>query len=139
MSATDAYENKILDHVTGNTPFVPPDTLWLGLAQATDANFAAVWNSLEAGNFTYELTTVGTGYSRQPITFNPSTKIAGDYVAYANKVIFPIATTTWTNIRFNFIADAQTGGNILFWIHSNYSLESPVGCRFTSIVNMGLQ
>jgi hypothetical protein len=138
MSATNYLENALANHITNNTPFAQPSQLWIGLIQGTVANQVAVNNSMEAGEFTYEL--VAGGYSRQPITFNPSVKVGAGYTATSDYVTFPKATTQWNDIRYCIITDAPTGGNLLFWTDTdNQNVPIPVGCAFRTRVELPLR
>lgn len=60
MSASNDLENKVLDHVLGNTTYSPEATLYLALFTAD--------TGLETNNPTAEVS--GTNYARETITFN---------------------------------------------------------------------
>ena len=60
MSASNDLENKVLDHVLGNTTYSPEATLYLALFTGD--------SGLEDNNPTAEVS--GTNYAREAISFN---------------------------------------------------------------------
>ena len=59
-AASDYLENKVLDHVLGNSAFTQPGTLYVGLWTADDG--------LEAGTQTSEVS--GGSYARATMAFD---------------------------------------------------------------------
>lgn len=110
MSAASNYlENKVLDHVLGNTAYTPATTLYLGLFLNTSGNAAT---NLEAGTLTDEVSTSGTAYAREEITF----AAASNGTAATNATVtFTTATANWGTITHVAVLDAATSGNVLFW------------------------
>lgn len=110
MSAASNYlENKVLDHVLGNTAFTQPSTLYLGLFLNTSGNAAT---NLEAGTLTDEVSTSGTAYARETVTF----AAASNGTAATNATVtFTTATANWGTITHVAVLDAATSGNVLFW------------------------
>ena len=100
-AASDYLENKVLDHVLGNTAYTQPATLYLGLWTAD--------NGLESGTITGEVS--GGSYARQTITFSAAAAGSADSAA---TVTFPAATANWGTITHVAIMDASTAGNVLF-------------------------
>jgi hypothetical protein len=100
-AASDYLENKVLDHVLGNSAFSQPGTLYLGLWTADDG--------LEAGTQTSECS--GGSYARQTITFDAASGGSSDSAA---TVTFPAATGNWGTITHVAVMDASTSGNVLF-------------------------
>ena len=100
-AASDYLENKVLDHVLGNTTYTPAATIYVGLWTADDG--------LESGTVTSEVS--GGSYARQSITFSAATGGSADSSA---TVTFPAATANWGTITHVALMDASTGGNVLF-------------------------
>jgi hypothetical protein len=109
MSAASNYlENKVLDHVLTATAFTQPAryiALFTGTASTVKAN-------LEAGTLTDEISTSGTGYGRQLISFSAASNGSS---SNATTVTFPAATASWGSVTCVAIVDADTGGNVLFY------------------------
>ena len=100
-AASDYLENKVLDHVLGNTTYTPAGTLYIGLWTADDG--------LESGTLTSEVS--GGSYARESVTFDAAASGASDNTA---TVTFPAATANWGTITHVAIMDAATSGNVLF-------------------------
>ena len=100
-AASDYLENKVLDHVLGNTTYTPAATIYVGLWTADDG--------LESGTVTSEVS--GGSYARQSITFSAATGGSADSSA---TVTFPAATANWGTITHVALMDASTAGNVLF-------------------------
>jgi hypothetical protein len=100
MSATNYLEDKVLDHVLGNTAFTQPSLYVALLNGVTDA---------EAGTVT-ECT--GGGYARQSASFGAA---SGGSCSTDADIQYPAATDgAWGTITHAAIYDALTGGNPLF-------------------------
>lgn len=115
MSASSDYlENKILDHVLryGTAPFTGPSTVYVALFNNTSGNAAT---NLEAGTLTDEVSTSGTAYARQSVTFAAS---SGGTIASNATVTFPTATGsgfgTVTHLAL-MDSDVEGSGNVLFY------------------------
>jgi hypothetical protein len=105
MSAASNYlENKILDHVLTATAFTQPSR-FIALFTASPG---------EAGAFTNEISTSGTAYARQAVTF--AAAASGSSATNAT-VTFPTATANWGTITHVAIVDGDTegAGNVLFY------------------------
>lgn len=91
MAFSSYLDNKLIDHTFGAGTFTKPALyLALGVAGA-------------------EISTSGTGYARQPCSFDITTNTAS---LHAN-VDFPLAQTSWGTVDTVFVYDAVTGGNLL--------------------------
>lgn len=102
MSAASNYlENKVLDHVLGNTVYTPATSLYIGLWTAD--------SGLESGTLTSEVS--GGSYARQAVTFDAAVSGSSESAA---TVTFPAATANWGTITHVAVMDASTGGNVLF-------------------------
>lgn len=105
MSFTDYLENKLLDHVFGNTPYTVPSTLYIGLCTAVT----------DAGAITGEPT--GGSYARKAVTNNTTNfpNAASGSKSNGTVIEFPEATASWGTLSKVFIADNATpgSGNIL--------------------------
>lgn len=111
MSAASNYlENKLLDHVLTATAFTQPSR-FLALFTNTSGNAAA---NLEAGTLTDEVSTSGTAYARQAITFNAA---SGGSSSSSATVTFPTATANFGTITHVAImdSDVEGSGNVLFY------------------------
>ena len=110
MSAASNYlENKVLDHVLTATSYTAPTTRYLALFTNTSTNAAA---NLEAGTLTDEVSTSGTAYGREAVTFAAA---SGGTSATSATVTFDAATANWGTITHVAVMDAETSGNVLFW------------------------
>ena len=110
MSAASNYlENKLLDHVLTGTAYSQPSTRYLALFTNTSTNAAA---NLEAGTLTDEVSTSGTAYGREEVTFAAA---SGGSSATNATVTFDAATANWGTITHVAVMDAETSGNVLFW------------------------
>ena len=110
MSAASNYlENKVLDHVLGEATYTQPTTIYLALFTNTSGSAAT---NLEAGTLTDEVSTSGTAYGREEVTFNPA---SGGTSATDATVTFATATANWGTITHVAIMDAATSGNVLFY------------------------
>ena len=105
MSAASNYlENKVLDHVLTATAYTQPSR-FIALFTADPG---------EAGAFTNEIGTSGTGYARQAVTFAAAS--SGTSATNAT-VTFPAATASWGTVTHVAVVDGNTAGagNVLFY------------------------
>jgi hypothetical protein len=110
-AATNYLERRILDFIFKNNALSfasPGDTLRVGLATAVSA---AETGSLTEANF--------TNYARQTVVASNWTTIGADSTdtqtaKNAANIEYPASGGTNNTITHVFIADALTGGNILF-------------------------
>ena len=114
MSAASNYlENEVLDHVLGKgtRDFTSPANIYLALFTNTSGNAAT---NLEAGTLTDEVSTSGTAYARQAVTFAAA---SSGSAATSATVTFPTATANFGTITHVAIMDGDTEGsnNVLFW------------------------
>lgn len=98
MAKSNYLENKILDHVLGNTPFTQPASLYVALFTSDPG---------EAGGGT-EVT--GGGYARQPIDFNAASGGSATSDGQVDFSNMPASTVTHMAIY-----DASTSGNLLYY------------------------
>ena len=110
MSAASNYtENKVLDHVLRNTAFTQPSGLHLALFTNTSGNAAT---NLESGTLSDEVSTSGTAYGRQSVSFSAA---SSGSATSSGTVTFSAATANWGTITHVAIMDASTSGNVLFY------------------------
>jgi hypothetical protein len=110
-AATNYLERRILDFIFKNNALSfasPGDSLYVGLATAVSA---AETGSLTEANF--------TNYVRKQVTAANWTTIGADSTdtqtaKNAANIEFPASGGTNNTISHVFVADASTGGNILF-------------------------
>jgi hypothetical protein len=111
MSASSDYlEIKLLDHVLGNTAFTQPSNIYVALFTAS--------TNLESNNPSAEVSTSGTAYARQAVSF---ANAASGSCASDATVTFPVATATYGLVTHIAIVDHATntnwgtGVNVLFY------------------------
>jgi hypothetical protein len=104
-AASDYLENKLLDHVLkySTAPYTGPSTVYLALFTAS--------TGLETNSPSAEISTSGTAYGRESITF--ATASGGSSASNAT-VTFTAATSNWGTITHVALMDASTAGNVLF-------------------------
>ena len=105
MSAASNYlENKILDHVLTATAYTQP------------SRFIALYTASpgEAGSHASEVSTAGTAYARQAVTF--AAAATGSSATNAT-VTFPTATANFGTITHVAMVNSDTegAGNVLFY------------------------
>lgn len=105
-AASDYLENKLLDHVLkySTASYTAPSTVYVALFTAD--------TGLETNSPSAEISTSGSAYGRQSITF--ATASGGSSASNAT-VTFTAATSTWGTISHVAIMDAETSGNVLFY------------------------
>jgi len=106
MSMTNYLEDKILDHIFGDTAYVAPTTLYIGVS-------------------TTHVTELGLGiteptdavYARIAITNNTTNFLDAVLGEKKNATFqeYEVATESWGEILDYFISDAASGGNILVY------------------------
>lgn len=112
MSAASNYlENKVLDHVLTATAYTQPAARYLALFTNTSGSAAT---NLEAGTLTDEVSTSGTAYARQAVTFAAAS--SGSSATNAT-VTFPTATANFGTITHVAVmdSDVEGSGNVLFY------------------------
>lgn len=99
---SDYLENKLIDHSLGTSTYTKPTTAYLALftTSPTDANTGT------------EVTTSGSAYVRQTITFSAA---SGGTTSNSSTVTFPTASSNWGTLTHAGIYDASTVGNLLWW------------------------
>ena len=99
MSFSNFLETEILDHVFGGNAYTAPSTLYLALFTS---------NPDEDGSGT-EVSTSGTAYARQEVTFT----VSGNTATTDAAVEFPTATASFGTVSHVGVYDASTAGNLL--------------------------
>jgi hypothetical protein len=99
MSFSNYLETELLDHVFTNTAYTAPSTLYLALFTS---------NPDEDGSGT-EVTTSGTAYARQTVTFS----VSGNTATTDAAVEFPTATANYGTVSHVGIYDASSAGNLI--------------------------
>lgn len=117
MSAASNYlENKVLDHVLryGTAPYTGASTIYLALFTGTAATTKA---NLEQGTLTDEVSTSGTAYARQAVTFGAAGAVTPGSSATNATVTFPTATANFGTITCVAVmdSDVEGSGNVLFY------------------------
>lgn len=124
-AASDYTENKVLDHVLGKGArnFTSPAGLWLALFKENGSTLT----NLEAGTLTDEISTSGTGYGRQTVTFSAAST---GTAATSGTVSWSTATGNWGTVTAVAIMDASTAGNVLFYGNLTASKSISTGDTF---------
>lgn len=114
-AASDYLEDKLLDHVLGNTAFGQPSNIYLALFTAD--------TGLEANSPSAEISTSGTAYGRQSVSFAASSSGSASTSA---TVTFSAATANWGTVTHVAVMDASTSGNVLFYgaVTTSKTIES---------------
>ena len=99
MSFSNFLETEVLDHVFGGNAYTAPGTLYLALHTADPA---------EDGSGT-EVSTSGTAYARETVTFT----VSGDTATTDAAVEYAAATASFGTVTHVAIWDASTAGNML--------------------------
>jgi hypothetical protein len=111
-AASNFLENKVLDHVLrySTAPYTAPATLYVALFKEQGSTLT----NLEAGTLTDEISTSGTAYARQSITFSAA---SGGTSTSSSTVTFPTATANFGTVTAIAIMDGDTegAGNVLFY------------------------
>lgn len=104
-SLSDFLENRLNDHVLGNTAYSAPASVYLALFTAAPT---------EAGGGT---AVSGGGYARLTVTNNTTNWGASTNGIKTNLVqlAWPAATANWGTIVAVAIMDALTSGNMLYY------------------------
>ena len=107
-SKSDFLENKINDHVLGNTAYTAPATVYVALF--TDSNTPTQRDA----NTVTEAT--GGSYARVAVTNNTTNWPASSAGAKSNgtTITFPTSTGSWGTVNAFGIYDAATVGNLLY-------------------------
>jgi hypothetical protein len=104
-AASDYLENKILDHILGKVTYTAPDTVYIGLAAEVNDDGSISGEPTEAS------------YARVAVTNNATNFPAASNGSKSNgtDIVFGEATGDWGTVNYAFIADADTGGNVLLY------------------------
>ena len=104
-AASDYLENKILDHILGKVTYTAPDTVYIGLAAEVSDDGSISGEPTEAS------------YARVAVTNNTTNFPAASNGSKSNgtDIVFGEATGDWGTVNYAFIADADTGGNVLLY------------------------
>ena len=114
---SDYLETKVLDHVFGGTSYTAPSTLYVALFTAAPS---------DSGGGT-EVSTSGTAYSRQTITFTTS----GGTTSNTSAVEYSTATGSGFGTVVSMgIFDASSSGNLLAYGNLTVSKSVSAGDVF---------
>jgi len=98
---SDVLERQFLDHLTGNAAYTPASTLYLGLSTGT--------SGFKDDGTGAEVSTTGTGYARQAISFGTAATLSSISATIAT-LSFGRATATFGTVRGWGIFDSATSG-----------------------------
>jgi hypothetical protein len=104
-SKSDFLENKLLDHVLGNTAYTAPATVYIALYTVAPT---------DSGGGT-EVS--GGSYARASVTNNSTNwpAASGGSKSNGTDITFPTATADWGTVVAFGIFDQLTSGNLLYW------------------------
>ena len=126
-AASNFLENKVLDHVLrySTAPYTAPATLYVALFKENGSTLT----NLEAGTLTDEVSTAGTAYARQSVTFSAASSGTS---ASSGTVTFPTATANFGTVTAIAIMDGDTegAGNVLFYGNLTSSKTIETGDTF---------
>ena len=120
MSAASNYtEDRTLDFwlKANSQSSTAPATVYVGLFTSDDST-GGTSDNLEAGVLTNEVSTSGTAYVRQAVTFGT---ISNGSVSNSGNITFPTATSNWGTITHVAVMDTDStsdsagAGNVLFY------------------------
>ena len=121
-SKSNYLENKLLDHVLGNTAYSAPATIYVALYTVAPT---------DAGGGT-EVS--GGSYARVALANNTANwpNASGGLKSNGTVIEFATATANWGTIVAAALFDALTGGNILYWgtLVENKTVDSGGTFRF---------
>ena len=132
--ASNYLEERTLDFQlkANSQTTTAPATVYLALFTSDDSAGATAEN-LEAGTLTNEVSTSGTAYARQTVTFGTISN--GSVLTNAN-VTFPTATANFGTISHVAVTDSATAGagNVLFYgdLTSTKTIETGDTFQITS-------
>ena len=99
MSFSNYLETELLDHVFANNAYTAPTTLYLALFTSNPADDAS-------GT---EVSTSGTAYARQSVTFT----VSGNTATTNSAVEYSTATASFGTVSHVAVYDASTAGNMI--------------------------
>jgi hypothetical protein len=111
MSITNLQANRILDYNFGNTAYSVPANLYIGLSTTAINNDGT--GATEPSGFAYTRMQLGAGNNKT--TWTVAGTPGASQLQNAVAVTFPESTGSWGTISHVFIADAISGGNILYF------------------------
>jgi len=105
MSFSDFIENKVLDSLFGDTPYVPPASFYVALSKTLPSD-AGVITEPSGGN-----------YSRVQMLNNATVwPAAVDGVKTSTiPATFPVASNSWGTVTHYAVFDSFLGGNMIGW------------------------
>ena len=122
MGMTYYMANAFLNYVFRESGSVPaPGTYYVGLSTSVmDATGSAIVSEPSGGNYARQSYPKASGSWVAPtlgVTSNNTT------------ITFPESTNNWGTIKAVFIADSQTGGNILYYYNLDSYLPVPANTQ----------
>jgi hypothetical protein len=99
MSFSNYLETELLDHVFADNAYTAPSTLYLALFTSNPADDAS-------GT---EVSTSGTAYARQTVTFT----VSGNTATTSAAVEYSTATASFGTVTHVAVYDASTAGNMI--------------------------
>lgn len=123
---SDFLENKVLDHILGNTAYTAPATFHIALFTTSPGDDGTGGTEVSGNN-----------YSRVSVTNNTTNwpNASGGAKANGTAITFATPSGTWGTVTSFGIYDASTGGNLLYFgnltsnqtINTGNAVEFPIG------------
>lgn len=103
---SDFLENKVLDHILGNTAYTAPATVHIALFTTSPGDDGTGGTEVSGNN-----------YSRVSVTNNTTNwpNASGGAKANGTAITFATPSGTWGTVTSFGIYDASTGGNLLYF------------------------
>lgn len=100
---SNTFENRMLDWVNFVGTPTRPSGVWVALHTADPG---------ETGSLAAEVTTSGTAYARQSVTFGTA---ASGAASNTNTITFAVATANYGTLSHFSICDASSAGNVIWY------------------------
>jgi hypothetical protein len=125
-SMTLAQANRILDHQIGGPNYSRPGTLYVGLVTAISADGSTFTEVAAAGAYA-RIATPNDATNWPAAALGRKTN--------ANVITFATATASWGLVRGWILADAASGGNVLYWGR----LTDPAATALPFVIDAGTE
>lgn len=114
-SMGDFWENKVVDHLFRGTAYTAPATLYVGLSTSTTAcSDSALGSEVSGGSYARVAVTSGTAaWNGTHGNTTGASSGSNGTISNAAAITFPTPSASWGTIRYFFISDAATAGNVL--------------------------
>lgn len=114
---SDYLENKIIDFMFRGQTFTPPSTLYIGLLTVNTDDDGAPLTEVTGGSYARVAVTSSLANWAGTQSAGSTTASTGTSGTTSNNssITFPSPTANWGTVVGLFIADAASGGNMLYY------------------------